>query len=130
MKKITLSILTFLFAYALMAQQEPIVTEKGHQIEIQTSAICAMCQHAIEYDLTFAKGVKEASLNLENKMVTVLYNPKKISAQEIRDRISGVGYHADFIPRDSTAYDNLPFCCKDGAHDTPQLQVPTPWKNN
>ena len=92
------------------AQKEPIETAKGNQIEIQTSAICEMCQHAIEYDLTFAKGVKEAELNLDNKVVTVLYNPKKTSPDEIRASITKVGYHADFMARDSIAYAKLPFC--------------------
>ncbi|MEM9337396.1 MAG: heavy metal-associated domain-containing protein [Bacteroidota bacterium] len=123
--KLTLTTLTFLLAFTLWAQKEPIEVAKGYQIAIQTSALCTMCQHAIEYDLTYTKGVKQADLNLENKMVTVVYNPDKISADEIRRRITKVGYHADDLERDATAYENLPFCCKDGNHGSPIPQVPT-----
>ena len=43
-----------------VAQKVPVNVAKGLQVEIQTSAICEMCQHTIEYDLTFAKGIKSA----------------------------------------------------------------------
>ncbi|WP_424961356.1 heavy-metal-associated domain-containing protein [Ekhidna sp.] len=106
------------------AQKEPIEVDKGFKVEIQTSAICEMCQYALEKDLAFEKGVKEASLSLDDKVMTVVYNPKKTDAQTIRKRITLVGYHADTLARDSLAYDNLPMCCKDGAHGTPIPQVP------
>ena len=116
MKSILISF-SILLSLTVLAQKEPIKVAKGYQVEIQTSAICEMCQHTIEWELTFAKGIKDASLNLDNKVVTVLYNPDKITAEEIRERISSVGYHADELKRDSAAYENLPFCCKDGGHE-------------
>lgn len=129
MKTLFSTITTFLVMTSF-AQKEPVKVAKGHQVEIQTSAICAMCQHAIEYDLTFAKGVKSADLNLDNKVVTIVYNEDKITPEELRTRITKVGYHADFMARDSIAYENLPMCCKDGNHGTPKVQKPTPRKNN
>ncbi len=115
----TLVLLTFLgLGQMALAQQEPVPVAGGNLIAIQTSAICEMCKEAIEYELTFTKGIKEADLNLEDKVVTVKYNPKKVSAEEIRKQIAGVGYHADNVKRDSVAYENLPACCKDGAHGT------------
>lgn len=126
----TFVLLMLIGSLAATAQKEPIKTAKGNQIEIQTSAICEMCQHAIEYDLAFVKGVKNAELNLDNKVVTVLYNPNKVTPDEIRASITKVGYHADFMARDTIAYGKLPFCCKDGQHDTPEVQVPTKKKDN
>lgn len=107
-----------------LAQQQPIEVAEGYSISIKTSAICEMCKEAIEYDLAYEKGVKNSNLDLENKVVTVVYNPKKTDPQTIRERITKVGYHADDLYRDPEAYDNLPFCCKDGAHDTPVPQLP------
>lgn len=107
-----------------LAQQQPIEVAEGFSISIKTSAICEMCKEAIEYDLAYEKGVKSSDLDLENKVVTVVYNPKKTDPQTIRERITKVGYHADDLYREQDAYDNLPFCCKDGAHDTPIPQVP------
>lgn len=85
-------------------------------IQIKTSAICEMCKYTIEKDMAFEKGVKSADLNLENKILTVVYAAKKTDAAKIRKRITLVGYHADDQVRDQEAYDNLPACCKDGAH--------------
>ena len=87
------------------------------EVEIFTSAICEMCKETIEYDLTFAKGIKDVNLNLENKIVTVAFKPGKTTAKDIRERITKLGYHADSLRRDPVAYENLPFCCKDGGHD-------------
>jgi len=113
MKRI-LSTLLLLLAISAYAQQSP--ADNANKIEIKTSAICDMCKHAIEYDLAFEKGVKSADLNLDNKVVTVYFNPKKTSAEILRTRITKVGYHADELKRDPVAYEKLPACCKDGAH--------------
>lgn len=107
-----------------IGQSKPTETANGFKIEIQTSAICQMCQHTLEEDLAFEKGVKEATLNLDNKVMTIVYNSKKTDPDKLRKRITKVGYHADWIERDSTAYSKLPFCCKDGSHGTPTPQLP------
>lgn len=118
-------VLTFiLISLQLSAQNKPIEVRNGYQIEIQTSAICEMCKYALEKDLTFEKGVKEATLNLNDKVLTILYNPKKTDVQTLRRRITKVGYHADTLARDRQAYENLPMCCKDGSHGSPVPQVP------
>lgn len=123
MKKIAF-ILSIFITGITHAQQEPIKTEKGYQVSIKTSAICEMCKETLEYDLAFEKGVKNATLNLADKVMTIIYNPKKTDENKIRKRISKVGYHADWVPRDTVAYKKLPFCCKDGAHGTPVPQIP------
>ncbi|NQZ76327.1 MAG: heavy-metal-associated domain-containing protein [Ekhidna sp.] len=125
------STLTFcLVALVGLAQKQPVEVDKGYQIEIQTSAICEMCQYALEKDLAFEKGVKEALLNLEDKVMTITYNAKKTDAETLRKRITMVGYHADTLTRNPIAYEKLPMCCKDGSHGTPNPQVPLKPNNN
>ncbi|MFY0686607.1 MAG: heavy-metal-associated domain-containing protein [Cyclobacteriaceae bacterium] len=111
-----------LVVFVANAQKQPVAVKGGYQIDVQTSAICEMCKETLEYDLAFEKGVKSSDLNLENKVISVVYNPKKTTAEEIRTRISKVGYHADDIQRDAEAYEKLPDCCKDGAHGSPTEQ--------
>lgn len=124
---LTSLILTAMFA---QAQQEPVAVEDGHKIEIKTSGICEMCQYTLEKDLTFEKGVKEAVFNLDDKVMTIVYNPKKTDPQSLRTRITKIGYHADTLARDPIAYEKLPMCCKDGSHGTPIPQVPLPPKKD
>lgn len=119
MNKIIIVTLLMLSAASGQAQDS-----KYHKIEIQTSAICEMCQYAIEKEMALEKGVKSATLNLENKILTVTYLSKKTDADEIRKRVALTGYHADSIERDSLAYKKLPFCCKDGAHGSEKKQQP------
>lgn len=92
------------------------VKAQTKKVEIKTSAICIMCKNTIEEDLAFEKGVKSSDLDLETKMLTVAFNSKKTTADKIRTRITKVGYHADSLQRDEKAYNKLPDCCKDGAH--------------
>ena len=115
--KTILSMLALFTVMSVSAQQEPIKVAGGNQIKIKTSAICDMCKETLEYDLAFEKGVKEAILNLDDKVMTIVYNPKKTDVLKLRTRITKVGYHADDLKRDPEAYEKLPACCKDGAHD-------------
>lgn len=122
--RIVLSIIASISMLISVAQKEPVEVDGGFKVEIKTSGICEMCQYTLEKDMAFEKGVKEASFNLDDKVMTVVYNPKKTDAQTIRTRITMVGYHADTLARDPMTYEKLPMCCKDGSHGTPIPQVP------
>ncbi|WP_436516886.1 heavy-metal-associated domain-containing protein [Ekhidna sp. To15] len=122
--KNSIAIITMLLSISVFGQKEPVEVDDGFKVEIKTSAICEMCQYALEKDLAFEKGVKEATLNLDDKVMSITYNPKKTDAQTLRERITMVGYHADTLARNPISYDKLPMCCKDGAHGTPIPQVP------
>jgi periplasmic mercuric ion binding protein len=107
MKNIILVITTIFLAANVFAQNV--------EVKIKTSAICGTCKKAIEHDLRFEKGVKEVSLDLDTKVVTVVYNPNKTDEEKIRIAITKIGYDADSIPADSVAYSKLPNCCKKDA---------------
>lgn len=108
MKKIAIIIVLAAISFTANAQIE--------KVEIQTSAICQMCKETLERDMAFEKGVKSSNLDLETKVFSVEYNPKKTTADKIRKRITMVGYNADSLLRDPKVYEKLPECCKDGAH--------------
>lgn len=109
-----MNVLLFLLAFTASQAQVTDAPKPG-EIKIHTSAICEMCKEAIEYELTFTKGVKSAELDLDTKEVTIHFNPKKIDPSALRKAIAGVGYHADDVKRDPEAYAKLPFCCKDNS---------------
>ena len=50
----------------------------------------------------------------KDKKVTVGYNPKKISLDEIRKIISETGYDADDLKANPKSVEKLPACCKPG----------------
>ncbi|MBK7681927.1 MAG: cation transporter [Bacteroidetes bacterium] len=102
--KIIVSIL-FLFCSNLISAQTD-------TLKVQTSAECGTCKKKLEKELVFEKGVKSVNLNLDTKVVTVVYSVEKTNADKIRAAISKIGYAADSIPADKKAYDRLPDCCK------------------
>jgi copper chaperone CopZ len=87
-------------------------SSKYAEVKIKTSAQCGMCKDRIESALAYEKGVKKSVLNLEDKVVTVTYEPKKTSPDKIRQLLSKTGYDADDVQADKTAYEALPACCK------------------
>ena len=101
--------LLFLLAFSINA-----FAQGNDTLKIKTSAECGMCKKTIEKELAYVKGVKKANLDVESKVVTVVYNPKKTSPEKIKAAIAKCGYDADEVNADSKAYENLPACCKKG----------------
>lgn len=90
--------------------------DKNKEVRIKTSAICEECKERIERNLTFEKGVKEAVLDLDTKVVTVTYNSSKTDVAKIKANIAKTGYDADEVPATTEGYNKLPTCCKKGGH--------------
>ncbi|MBK7956661.1 MAG: heavy-metal-associated domain-containing protein [Bacteroidetes bacterium] len=82
---------------------------------IKTSANCKMCKKTNEQTLLSIKGVKSAKLDLTNFKVKVVYDDAFIDVKGLEMAISKVGYDANNTKSDSTAYSELPACCKKGA---------------
>lgn len=89
------------------------IAQSGKQeIKVKTSAQCEMCKYKIEESLAYEKGVVKSNLDLEDKVVTIVFKNNKTTADQLRKIISRLGYDADDIKADSVAYKALPPCCK------------------
>ncbi len=109
--KAVLTSLLFLAMLTGIAQNK-----KEQTVEIKTSAVCEMCKETLEYEMALEKGVKSSSLDVESKMLSITFNPKKTSIDLLRSRVIKTGYDADGKLADQKAYDKLPTCCKKDAH--------------
>jgi copper chaperone CopZ len=85
------------------------------ELKIKSSVVCGMCKDRVEGGLVYEKGVKEVTVDLEKKEITVKYNPAKTTPDEIRTALSKLGYDADEVKADPKAYQKLPACCKKDA---------------
>ncbi len=110
---ITLSILTL--GFAAKAQQQDSTKNGIQTIQIKTSAVCDMCKETLEKAMAYEKGVKESNLDVDTKILTVVYDPKKTSPAKIKLAVTKTGYDADEMPADDKAYENLDGCCKKDA---------------
>lgn len=89
--------------------------KKGTQtVKIQTTAECNDCKERLEEKLNYTKGVKYSNLDVESKVLEVKFLTKKISLEKIKKIVSELGYDADEVKANRTAYDALPQCCKVG----------------
>lgn len=84
------------------------------EVQIQTSAVCGMCEERIETNIAYEKGVKKVELDDDTKIVTIGFDPRKNNADQLRLAISKIGYDADNVPANEEAYAKLPACCKKG----------------
>ena len=123
MKKITI-IFIALVAIAMNANaqqttQDSTINPDGTvTIHIKTSAVCDMCKETMDLAMSYEKGVKSSELNVDTKILTVTYLPKKTDANKVRIAVTKSGYDADQLPADPKAYNNLHSCCKkDAGHE-------------
>ncbi|MGB9770472.1 MAG: heavy-metal-associated domain-containing protein [Candidatus Kapaibacteriota bacterium] len=110
MKKLSflaiLIVLSFAFSIAFSQNQNQ------KTAEIKTSAVCEMCKERIEKKLTKVDGIESANLDVDTKVLNVTYDATKISLEDIKKKISKIGYDADDVKRDPKGYKKLPKCCR------------------
>jgi mercuric ion binding protein len=116
-------LLTFafgLFLHTAVAQSTKettkIAAENTAEIKIKTSAQCDMCKKRIEKKLSFEKGIKSAVLDVDSKVLTIVYKKDKTDEKTLKTAVSKIGYDADGMVADKGAYDKLPECCQKGGH--------------
>lgn len=111
MKKILFLFICLIGFQTVNAQEKKASSET---VVIQTSAICGDCKERIEGLLNYTKGVTFAELDLVTKKVTIKFKPTKISLDEIKKKISEIGYDADEVKANPIGKSKLPQCCQSG----------------
>lgn len=102
----------FNFTMAQNNGKEPTKIQKS----FLTSAECSDCKDRIESKLNYTKGVVFAELDVPTKMLTVKWNTKKISEDEIKQIVSKIGYAIGDVPADVESMMKLPACCQPNGH--------------
>lgn len=67
------------------------------ECQLKTSAHCGHCKTTIETGLNKADGVESSTLNLEDKIVTVKYDPSKTDPDKLKNVVASLGYNADVV---------------------------------
>ena len=74
--------------------------------------VCETCGGHLEKTLLKNPGIQMITLDEKAMTITVIYNRKKTSLENIRTAISKLGYDADHVKADVDAYAQLDGCCK------------------
>jgi hypothetical protein len=112
MKKYILVILVALVASAGYGQK----SSKYVSDTLKVYGNCDMCEERIE-NACDVVGVKRADWNEETSMLSVTYNPSKISLEEIHQICADIGHATSKVQADEEAYENLHHCCKYVIHE-------------
>jgi periplasmic mercuric ion binding protein len=106
MRTLILSLIAFVGLQA--SAQQP----KHAALDIQTNAVCDMCEQTIEKEMIYEKGVKHVDVVLASNIVHVEYDDKKTTPEKLRTALTKLGYAADGQLPDAKAREALPDCCK------------------
>ena len=105
MKTIIIFILGFIFSLKIQAQTTVITST------ISVKGNCGECKERIE-NAADIKGVKNAIWKEETQILTVTFDSKKVTLEQIEKTIAKSGHETVNQKADAAAYNTLPSCCK------------------
>ena len=103
MKKI---IFLIFISSTVFSQKKNIVEES-----FEVNGVCKMCKARIEKTAYKQKGVKNAEWDINNHLLTILYDKAKLDIYQIHKSIAAVGHNTSEEHAPDEVYDNLPMCC-------------------
>ena len=80
--------------------------------KIVVDGVCMMCEERIEKKAIDVNGIKLADWNLENRVLKVVYNEKKITINEIHEFLGSIGHDTEKKIASNEAYALLDPCCQ------------------
>lgn len=103
MKTIIILFISTLFSLTIRAQ---VVTST-----VSVKGNCEECKERIE-NAADIKGVKTSAWDEKKQALTVTYDSKKVSLQQIEKAVALSGHETGHEKADLKAYNGLPACCK------------------
>jgi len=102
--------------WACGASQDTSQSVSNNQITIKTETFkvwgnCDMCKKTIETAAKI-KGVSKANWDGDKQLVTVSYDEKQATIDQIHQKIAQAGYDTDKQKGNDKAYAALPACCQ------------------
>jgi len=73
---------------------------------------CGMCQRRIEGAVAELDGVSSAEWNKDTKEMSVTYNTKLVTLDDVQKKIAEVGHDTDKFRAKDSVYNDLPGCCQ------------------
>jgi periplasmic mercuric ion binding protein len=96
-------------SFAQIQDISKLVTTKTETIKVSGS--CDLCKARIEKAAKI-DGVSKAEWSDETKMLTLVYDPSKVTSDDVQKKIAAVGHDTEKFKADDKAYNSLPGCCK------------------
>lgn len=84
---------------------------KTETVEFKVYGNCGMCKNRIEKALK-VDGVESAGWDANSKMVTVVYDKKNITKDQLHELVAEAGHDTDLVRAEDETYNKLHSCCK------------------
>ena len=83
-------------AFDLQAQNKD-KKKKMEEVTFLTNLHCENCKKKIEKNISWEKGVKDLHVDLDDKKVTILYDPAKTNPEKLQAAIEKLGYTCEIV---------------------------------
>ena len=108
-KLLSMMVMTILTVFSFATAHDGATQKK---LSTKVFGNCGMCKKTIEGSLKKTKGVESASWDTESKMLEVKYDETKITVDEIKEKVTAVGYDFEDKKASDEAYNKLHGCCQ------------------
>lgn len=92
-------------------QEAPKTTKPDSTVTFKVFGVCEMCQHRIE-EAARGKGVKAAEWNVDSKLLSLTFDPSRVTLDKIHGRITAAGHDTYLKKANDAVYNSLPACCR------------------
>lgn len=93
------ALLVIIGSVSPLAAQEAKKNKKEEVVFFVENMNCKNCQATIEKYISFEKGVKDLKCDLENKLVTITYDPKKTDPEKLMKGFEKIKFPAVIAPK-------------------------------
>ena len=108
LKYILMICLVFTGSSLFSQNKKPIPTDTT--ITFKVFGACEQCKDRIENTVK-GKGVKNAVWDIDTKLLSLVYDPSKVSLEKIQNKIVAVGHDLETKKAKDQVYKALPKCC-------------------
>ncbi|WP_018613548.1 TonB-dependent receptor domain-containing protein [Segetibacter koreensis] len=110
MKKLLLAIAALVFVNLESFAQASNNPLHDTTVAFKVYGVCEQCKHRIENALK-VKGITLADWNIDTKILSLSFDPSRISLEKIQNKITAAGHDTYEKKATDVAYNQLPSCC-------------------
>ncbi len=113
MKVFTLGFIAlFCFTASSFAQYQQTQKVAGKAIIKTPTVLCDKCKDKVEFFISHTEGVTSVRVNIRQKTTTVTWLNDRTTLENIKVAIANLGFDADDVEAEESAYKRLPKECK------------------
>jgi len=111
MKSIKYILMLYLLLPGIVSYAQSAKTKSADvKVSFKVYGVCGQCKERIE-EAAMGKGVKNANWDENSQMLSLEYNPSKVSLKKLQNRIVAVGHDVESLKATASVYQALPKCC-------------------